>query len=210
MTAERVRLYWASKAHAGSTDRTEPIYGTAFSCEPLPEAWSPALAGDLLVSCLLCAVCAVLCGVGLRLDADDALVQPKPLQIPAHSPPPPLLSPPQGGELHLPAANPFIPTDFTLHTPAPGAPPHPSVVRSDARWRLFHQLELTFSQPKAVVLLDFQCPEAYASPLAAVSTRCEGGHAGRVPTAAQPCWHRPAGLHVQQLLSCFHSYCCCC
>jgi hypothetical protein len=55
---------------------------------------------------------------------------------------------PQAGELHLPAPNPYIPTDFKLHSLVPGAASHPTVVRADSRWRLFHQLDLTFEQPK--------------------------------------------------------------
>lgn len=74
------------------------------------------------------------------------------------------------GELHLPHPNPFISTDFTLHRD-PSAPTVPVAIVDDRQLRLFHKLDHTFDTPKGVVYLDFQAPDAYASPESAVLTR---------------------------------------
>ncbi|KAL6746748.1 insulinase-like metalloprotease [Haematococcus lacustris] len=78
-------------------------------------------------------------------------------------------------ELHLPAPNPFIPTDLSLRSEeAAGSVTQraPRVVfEEEGLVRMWHKCDLTFPMPKAVVYCDFQCPEAYASPEAAVCTR---------------------------------------
>ncbi|GFR51999.1 hypothetical protein Agub_g14534, partial [Astrephomene gubernaculifera] len=75
--------------------------------------------------------------------------------------------------LHLPAPNPFIPTDLSLCSDeAAAAPEHPQVaVAVPGRLRLWHKPETRFGQPKAVLNLNIYSPEAYASPRAAVMTR---------------------------------------
>ncbi|KAL6746579.1 Metalloenzyme, LuxS/M16 peptidase-like protein [Haematococcus lacustris] len=88
---------------------------------------------------------------------------------------PPLLNTPACSELHLPAPNPFIPTDLSLRSEeAAGSVTQraPCVVfEEEGLVRMWHKCDLTFPMPKAVVYCDFQCPEAYASPEAAVCTR---------------------------------------
>lgn len=49
--------------------------------------------------------------------------------------------------------------------------PFPTVVVDTPLMRLYHKLDTTFNTPKAVIYLDFQCPEAYSSPDNAVLTR---------------------------------------
>lgn len=56
--------------------------------------------------------------------------------------------------LHLPAANPFIPTNFDLHATDASSPPQ--LVLDTSSMRLFHSLDTSFERPKAVVYLDFQ------------------------------------------------------
>ncbi|KAG2487100.1 hypothetical protein HYH03_014213 [Edaphochlamys debaryana] len=75
--------------------------------------------------------------------------------------------------LRLPAPNPFIPTDLTLASDeAAAAPPLPAVALAvPGVLRLWHRPETRFGQPKAVLYLDVQSPEAYTSPRAAVLTR---------------------------------------
>lgn len=87
--------------------------------------------------------------------------------------------------LHLPAPNPFIPTDLSLASAeAFSAPPHPvPLVQLPGRLRLWHKPDVRFGQPKAVLYLDVHCPEAYGSPRAAVCTRygtgsCAGLYGG--------------------------------
>ncbi len=65
---------------------------------------------------------------------------------------------PQASELHLPAPNPFIPSDFSLRPAPPGAKQSdpPVLLAEDVRLRLWHKTELSFEAPKAVVNLDFQ------------------------------------------------------
>ncbi|MEW5314724.1 MAG: hypothetical protein WDW38_006196 [Sanguina aurantia] len=77
------------------------------------------------------------------------------------------------GRLHLPEPNPFVPTDFRLHAAEPSvAQAHPNLlVHIPGSLSLHHKTDLTFTTPKAVIYLDFQTPEAYASPTAAVLTR---------------------------------------
>lgn len=61
--------------------------------------------------------------------------------------------------LHLPAVNPFIPTDFTLlskrTTDIDVLNEHPKLIRNDSRWIVYHKLDRSFNQPKvyAIVLL---------------------------------------------------------
>lgn len=80
-----------------------------------------------------------------------------------------MLQPP---ELHLPAPNPFIPSELAM-LPQPGAaaPDAPLLLEAGPQLRLWHKAETRFNVPKAVVYLDFQCPEAYASPASTVLTR---------------------------------------
>ncbi|KAG2422783.1 hypothetical protein HXX76_015803 [Chlamydomonas incerta] len=82
---------------------------------------------------------------------------------------------PQGREsgLHLPAPNPFIPTDLSLAADEDAAAPAvPCLALAvPGRLRLWHKPETRFGQPKAVLYLDIQSPEAYSSPRAAVLTR---------------------------------------
>ncbi|MEW5297373.1 MAG: hypothetical protein WDW36_000586 [Sanguina aurantia] len=68
--------------------------------------------------------------------------------------------------LHLPEPNPFVPTDFSLHTAEPSvAQAHPHLlVHIPGSLSLHHKTDLTFNTPKAVIYLDFQTPEAYAPP----------------------------------------------
>ncbi|KAG2427393.1 hypothetical protein HYH02_014613 [Chlamydomonas schloesseri] len=82
----------------------------------------------------------------------------------------------EGGQeqgLHLPAPNPFIPTDLTLAADEDAAAPaQPAVALAvPGRLRLWHKPDTRFGQPKAVLYLDIQSPEAYSSPRAAVLTR---------------------------------------
>ncbi|GLI63485.1 hypothetical protein VaNZ11_006466 [Volvox africanus] len=75
--------------------------------------------------------------------------------------------------LHLPAPNRFIPTDLSLaddESNAAGAVPTVAVA-VPGRLRIWHKPETRFRQPKAVLYLDVQSPEAYTSPRAAVMTR---------------------------------------
>lgn len=83
--------------------------------------------------------------------------------------------------LHLPAPNPFIPTDLSLRAEeAAAAPPHPVIIRhTPGRLRAWHKPDLTFSQPKAQLYIDFTSPAAYESPRAAVLSRCEEARLGR-------------------------------
>ncbi|GLC45843.1 hypothetical protein PLESTM_001791300 [Pleodorina starrii] len=76
--------------------------------------------------------------------------------------------------LHLPAPNRFIPTDLSLaDDEAAAAPPNPPTIALavPGRIRLWHKPETRFKQPKAVLYLDVQTPEAYTSPRAVVMTR---------------------------------------
>ncbi|PNH06715.1 Zinc-metallopeptidase, peroxisomal [Tetrabaena socialis] len=75
--------------------------------------------------------------------------------------------------LHLPTPNPFIPTDLSLASDeAAAAPAQPVLVLAvPGRLRLWHKPDTRFGQPKAVLYLDVQSPEAYSSPRAAVMTR---------------------------------------
>ncbi|WP_430461902.1 insulinase family protein [Thalassolituus sp. LLYu03] len=56
--------------------------------------------------------------------------------------------------LHLPAENPFIPTDFTLHGET--AQPTPSLLIDEPGRRLWYYPEHEFTQPKARVLVQLQ------------------------------------------------------
>jgi hypothetical protein len=69
---------------------------------------------------------------------------------PDHLKPPPTPTPLQVEGLHLPATNPFLPTDFTLR-PAPPGPPEagaPLLLEESRALRLLHWTELRFQQPK--------------------------------------------------------------
>ena len=65
-----------------------------------------------------------------------------------------------------------------LHELPPGAAPHPTVVRSDSHWRLFHQLDLTFEQPKVGAgwcwLLGVRWGAAAQQPMPAGEGACAG------------------------------------
>jgi len=52
LTPQRVRIMWSSKRHAGTVTQSEPIYGTQFQKEPIPqgylELWEAAKPGEEL------------------------------------------------------------------------------------------------------------------------------------------------------------------
>ena len=91
--------------------------------------------------------------------------------------------------LHLPAANEFVPSDFSL-LPASPSPETttttttttatttrsttttpPTVVHSTDLTTLWFRPEPSFKIPKAVVYINLRCPESYVSPRAAVLTQ---------------------------------------
>ncbi|KAK9803974.1 hypothetical protein WJX72_009535 [[Myrmecia] bisecta] len=74
-------------------------------------------------------------------------------------------------QLHLPAPNPFIPTNFDLIEVGEGASKQPGVISETPLVRLWHRPNTTFRMPKAVIYLAFTLPEAYATPEYAVLTR---------------------------------------
>ncbi|KAG1675762.1 hypothetical protein FOA52_012418 [Chlamydomonas sp. UWO 241] len=74
-------------------------------------------------------------------------------------------------DLHLPRPNPYIPTDFALLKDEAWEGVPRLVVDEPRSLTLYHKCDLTFSTPKAIVMLDFQTPDAYSSPECAVMTR---------------------------------------
>jgi hypothetical protein len=130
---------------------SEPIYGTRHCFEKLPTAWLAAWKDPSKVR-----------RRRPRRPRGGEHAGPASL-FGAHRltlPLPPIGPQPAPRELHLPQANPFIPTDFALR-PAPDGPAEPALVAglgpgSEGRLRLFFRTELRFKTPKAVVYLDFQ------------------------------------------------------
>ncbi|KAG2687116.1 hypothetical protein I3843_09G037900 [Carya illinoinensis] len=70
--------------------------------------------------------------------------------------------------LHLPAANVFIPTDLSLKNAQEVE--FPVLLRESSRSRLWYKPDTKFSTPKAYVKMDFNCPHAGNSPEAEVLT----------------------------------------
>jgi len=152
MCVDMVRVMWVSKSHAESATSSEPWYGTKYCQEQVPEEWMGAWRA-----------------AGLEAAAAAASLDRKAIEA----------GPPNGvvvSGLHLPAPNPFIPTDLALRSAdwdgGGDSSVGPVVVREETgALRMWHRCDLRFPSPKAVVYVDFQCPEAYASPEAAVCTR---------------------------------------
>ncbi|XP_019101972.1 PREDICTED: insulin-degrading enzyme-like 1, peroxisomal [Camelina sativa] len=71
--------------------------------------------------------------------------------------------------LHLPAPNVFIPTDFSLKD-AKEKESIPVLLRKTPFSRMWYKPDTMFSKPKAYVKMDFNCPLAVSSPDAAVLT----------------------------------------
>ncbi|KAK3262595.1 hypothetical protein CYMTET_28558 [Cymbomonas tetramitiformis] len=76
-------------------------------------------------------------------------------------------------ELHLPAPNEFIPTDFSIKVPKVDANVLcvPKVIRETPLTRLWYKPDTRFQAPKAFIYLDFTSPVAYSSPENSVLTR---------------------------------------
>ncbi|GBG72511.1 hypothetical protein CBR_g12082 [Chara braunii] len=77
---------------------------------------------------------------------------------------------PVTSELHLPAPNLFIPTDFSLKEPFPETK-YPVLCRESGFSRLWYKPDAVFRTPKAYVCIDFMCPESYTSPENSILTR---------------------------------------
>lgn len=71
--------------------------------------------------------------------------------------------------LHLPAANVFIPTDLSIKH-AHHEDVLPKLLRSSSYSRLWYKPDTKFSTPKAYVRIDFNCPHSNYSPEAEVLT----------------------------------------
>ncbi|KAK9987478.1 hypothetical protein SO802_032429 [Lithocarpus litseifolius] len=71
--------------------------------------------------------------------------------------------------LHLPAANVFIPTDLSLKSAQENVK-FPVLLRKSSYSRLWYKPDTMFSTPKAYVKIDFNCPHAGNSPEAEVLT----------------------------------------
>jgi len=69
-------------------------------------------------------------------------------------------------ELHLPAPNEFIPSDFSLLKESADVPQ--CIPQKDSAVKLWMRPDPSFKTPKAVFYLHLHLPEAYASPLSAV------------------------------------------
>ncbi|KAF5840753.1 Metalloenzyme, LuxS/M16 peptidase-like protein [Dunaliella salina] len=143
MSVDKVRVMWASKTLADEAQDTEPWYGTKFSLAPIPEEWVR------------------IWKQASQPHTDCAAAE----------------SQEEGPRLHLPKPNPFVPTDLSLKTEeastfvASGIVGPQLIEDQPGVLNLWHRCDLTFPTPKAVALIDFQTPEAYASPEAAVCTR---------------------------------------
>mmetsp|Transcript_10931 Transcript_10931/g.29980 ORF Transcript_10931/g.29980 Transcript_10931/m.29980 type:complete len:1056 (-) Transcript_10931:352-3519(-) len=143
MSVDKVRVMWASKTLADEAQETEPWYGTKYALQPIPEEWVQAWKQ------------------ASQSPTDCAAAEPQA----------------EGPRLHLPEPNPFVPTDLSLKTEEASAFVASGIVgpqlieEQPGVLNLWHRCDLTFPTPKAVVLVDFQAPEAYASPEAAVCTR---------------------------------------
>ncbi|XP_024393849.1 insulin-degrading enzyme-like 1, peroxisomal isoform X2 [Physcomitrium patens] len=73
-------------------------------------------------------------------------------------------------KLHLPSANVFIPTDFSLRDPEPKVD-HPFILRKTKMSRLWFKPDTKFRTPKACIQMQFNCPESHYSPEASILTR---------------------------------------
>ncbi|GAB4818102.1 hypothetical protein N2152v2_005148 [Parachlorella kessleri] len=71
--------------------------------------------------------------------------------------------------LHLPRANPFIPTQFDMIQA--DVTPAPSVIHDSGLVRLWHRPDPSFKVPKAALYCHFQLVESYLTPEAAVLTQ---------------------------------------
>ncbi|PNW78182.1 hypothetical protein CHLRE_09g386113v5 [Chlamydomonas reinhardtii] len=179
LSPQDLRLFWISKQHlqhnedaatatvSPSAQRTAAAAAAAIADEPAGP-FSADVASATAPTC------------------PDSAAPPPPLLTEPHygaqysvSPLPPawleawgqaLERPQDQPELHLPAPNPFIPTDLSLAADEAAAAPVVALA-VPGRLRLWHKPDTRFGQPKAVLYLDIQSPEAYSSPRAAVLTR---------------------------------------
>ncbi|GKV32544.1 hypothetical protein SLEP1_g41140 [Rubroshorea leprosula] len=71
--------------------------------------------------------------------------------------------------VHLPAPNIFIPTDFSLKDPQEKIK-YPVLLRNSSYSRVWYKPDIMFSSPKACVTIDFNCPYASNSPEAQILT----------------------------------------
>lgn len=71
-------------------------------------------------------------------------------------------------DLHLPAENPFIATNFDIKPPPANTPESPALIVDTPLTALWHKQDTTFGKPKGIVYLDLSTPHAYTSPTSAV------------------------------------------
>lgn len=69
--------------------------------------------------------------------------------------------------LHLPAANPFLPTEFSIKSKDEKVD-HPRLLRKSSMSRLWFKPDSTFQTPKACIEIHFNSPESNGSPEAVV------------------------------------------
>ena len=71
-------------------------------------------------------------------------------------------------DLHLPAENPFIATNFDIKPPPDNPLEFPALLVDTPLMALWHKQDTTFGKPKGIVHVDLSTPHAYTSPTAAV------------------------------------------
>lgn len=71
--------------------------------------------------------------------------------------------------LHLPSANPFLPTDLSIKLPNDKSG-HPCLLRVSSMSKLWHKPDFTFQTPKACIKIHFNLPESNSSPQAFILT----------------------------------------
>lgn len=71
-------------------------------------------------------------------------------------------------DLHLPAENRFIATNFDIKPPPENPPGAPVLIVDTPLMALWHKQDTTFGKPKGIVHVDLSTPHAYTSPTAAV------------------------------------------
>eukprot|EP01043_Picozoa_sp_COSAG02_P003720 COSAG02_NODE_93_length_37477_cov_78.101129_5_plen_105_part_00 len=71
-------------------------------------------------------------------------------------------------DLHLPAENRFIATNFDIKPPPENPSEFPVLIMDTPLMALWHKQDTTFGKPKGIIHVDLSTPHAYTSPTAAV------------------------------------------
>ncbi|KAG7668348.1 hypothetical protein Ndes2526B_g00937 [Nannochloris sp. 'desiccata'] len=139
LTPKKARVMWTSKSLNEDCTEREKWYGTEYSLQKLPKKWIE-----------LWSTSAGNASSGKNGNAASLAT---------------LLQ----SEIHLPKANEFVPSDFSL---VETSAPRPSIIRTTPSSRLWFRPESSFKTPKAVLYVHLQMPDcAYTSPTAAVLTQ---------------------------------------